>query len=86
MRSGDSGVRERRGRKSEEYGQIRSKEERTGEGLGEAIGNAPKFAPKSQISEERSGLELEVGRAEFGEEEADRLESKSKIQDCIVTK
>ena len=80
MRSGDSGVRERRGRKSGEYRQRRSNEERTGEGLGEAISNAPKFAPKSQISEGGSGPESESGRAEFGGEETDRLGSKSDLQ------
>ena len=81
MRSGDSGVRERRGRKSGEYRQRRSKEERTGEGLGEAISNTPKFAPKSQISEGRSGPESEGGRAEFGGEGSNRLESKSDLQE-----
>ena len=81
MRSGDSGVREWIGQKSGERRQRRSKEERTGEGLGEAIGNTPKFAPKSQISEGGSGLESESGRAEFGGEESNRLESKSDLQE-----
>ena len=81
MRSGDSGVRERRGQKSGEYRQIRGKEERTGEGLGEAISNAPKFAPESQISEGGSGPESESGRTEFGGEESNRLASKSDLQE-----
>ena len=81
MRSGDSGVRERIGQKSGESRQRQSKEERTGEGLGEAISNAPKFAPKSQISKGRSGPESESGRAEFGGEGSNRLESKSDLQE-----
>ena len=81
MRSGDSGVWEWIGRKSGECRQRRSREERTGEGLGEAISNAPKFTPKSQISEGGSGPESESGCAEFGGEESNRLESKSELQE-----